>query len=136
MTVAEKVHTFFSSFPPQTCKKGDVLIQAEQKPSGVFYITDGIIRNYWISLEGLEVTLNMFKSQAFLPMSWAIADIPNTTFYEAMTTVVVRRAPKELVVKFLKDNPDIVYDLLKRIYSGIEGLSMHIESLTTGTSYT
>lgn len=134
--VAEKLSLFFSTFPSQTYNKGDILLQASQEPSSIFYITEGIVRNYWISNEGLEVTLNMFKTHAFFPMSWAIANVPNSRFYEAMTSVSAKRVPKDAVVRFLKENPDVTYDLLKRIYVGMEGLWMHIESLTTGNSYT
>jgi len=69
-------------------------------------------------------------------MSWAIANVPNTHFYEAMTDVVTRFASKESVLAFLHDQPSIVYDLLRRVYIGMEGLWMHMESLTAGTSYT
>lgn len=133
-SIREKLYTFFSSYPAQAFIKGSTILQAEREPTGILYITSGVVRNYWISPEGSEVTLNMYKSHAFFPMAWAIADIQNTTFCEAMTAVTVRKAPKVAVLQFLKENPDVMYDLLKRIYIGIEGLWMHIESLTTGDS--
>lgn len=132
--VIRKLSDFFSKYSSQELKKGTVIIQAGKEPSGVFYIENGIIRSYWISSEGLEVTQNMYKLHAFLPMSWAVAGVENNSFYEAMTNIVVRKAPKEAVLKFLRQEPDVLFDLLKRIYIGMEGLWMHFESITTGNS--
>ncbi|HYK08973.1 MAG TPA: Crp/Fnr family transcriptional regulator [Candidatus Eisenbacteria bacterium] len=134
--ITKKLDTFFSSYPSQTFSKGTVILQAGEGPTGIFYITEGIVRNYWISQEGTEVTLNMYKPHSFLPMSWAIGEVKNTSFYEAMTPVVGKKAPKEVFLQFLKGNPEVMYDLLRRIYVGMEGLWMHIESLTTGDSST
>lgn len=134
--IINKLDAFFSSYPLRTFKKGGLLLQAGAQPAGIFYVTDGIVRRYWISENGEEITLNLYKPHAFLPMSWAIGDVPNTHFYEAMTQTTTRRAPKEDVLLFLRKEPDIAYDLLKRVYIGMEGLWMHMESLTAGHSST
>ena len=134
--VIKKLDTFFSQFPTFEFKKGATIIHAGQTPNGVYYVKSGVIRSYWMSAEGTEVTQNMFKPHSFLPMSWAIAGIENNCYYDAMTDVLTNRAPKEAVLTFLKKEPDVIYDLLRRIYIGLEGLWMHMESLTTGNSAT
>ncbi|HEX7042083.1 MAG TPA: Crp/Fnr family transcriptional regulator [Patescibacteria group bacterium] len=134
--VIKKLEEFFLKFPKYEYKKGEIIIQATGNPQGIFYIESGIVRRYYLSENGEEVTLNLYKPHAFLPMSWAIGNVTNTHFYEAMTPVVVNRAPREEVILFLKKEPDVVYDLLRRIYIGMEGLWMHLESLTAGNSYT
>jgi len=133
-SVIKNLDTFFSQFPEHEYKKGDMLIQAQVEPSGVFYIKSGIIKSYWISKQGTEITLNMFKPHAFIPMSWALG-ISNSHFYEAMTPVRAIKAPKDRVLSFLREEPDILFDLLRRIYVGIEGLWTHIELLSIGTSH-
>lgn len=135
IAVEQKLNTFFSKFPVTSYKKGQIIIQANAEPSGIFYVESGIVRRYWISENGEEITLNLYKPHTFLPMSWAIGNVKNIHFYEAMKDVAARKAPKDAVLAFLKEEPDVVYDLLKRIYIGLEGLWMHIESLTTGNSY-
>lgn len=134
-TITEKLDSFFSSYPTQEFKKGDIIIQAEKEPNGIYYVKSGLIRRYWISENGEEITLNLYKPHTFLPMSWAIAHVKNIHFYEAMLDTSTHRAPKEDVLAFLKKEPDVVYDLLRRIYIGMEGLWMHMESLTAGSSY-
>src|SRR5579871_2958386 len=134
--IVRKLNSFFAQFPSKIYKKSEIVIQAHISPPGIFYIEEGIIRRYYLSEEGTEITLNLYKPHTFLPMSWAVADIPNTHFYEAMTEVQVKLAPKSVVLEFLKKEPDVTYDLLRRIYIGMEGLWMHMESLTAGNSYT
>jgi len=134
--IVKKLDLFFSQYPLQEFKKGNIIIQAGEEPAGIFYIQSGIIRGYWISSEGTEITLNMYKPHTFLPMSWAISGVKNNNFYEAMTDVLTKRAPKEAVLSFLKKEPDVMFDLLRRIYTGMEGLWMHFKSVTTGNSYT
>lgn len=135
-TIQQKLASFFSQFPQQEGKKGTIIIQADAQPTGIFYIEEGIIRRYWITENGEEITLNLYKPHSFLPMSWAMSDVPNVHFYEALTDVILRKAPKEAVLQFLNDQPDILFDLLRRVYIGMEGLWKHMESLTTGNSYT
>lgn len=134
--VAQKVATFFSHYPLQDAKESTILIQSLEEPSHIFYLEKGIVRSYWISPEGTEVTLNMFKPHTFFPISQAITPIKNLHFYQAVTPITYRRAPKELVVQLLQKEPPIVFDLLKRIYTGMEGVWMHIETLITGNAHT
>ncbi len=136
ISIADKLEKFFSLYPLQSFQKGDILIHAGESPAGIFYIKSGIVRNYWISLEGNEVTLNMYKPQTFLPMSWAIANVKNAHYYDAMTEVCIHLAPKIDVLQFIRNEPDIMYDLLRRIYIGMEGLWMHLESISSGTAAT
>lgn len=132
--IIQKLDTFFSAYPVRSYQKGECIISAAKQPAGIFYVEEGIVRHYYLSEEGQEVTLNLFKPHSFLPMSWAIAEIPNHHWYEAMTNVRTRCASKKAVLHFIKQEPDILYDLLRRIYIGIEGLWEHVESLAAGNA--
>ena len=131
----KKLDLFFSQFPKLEYKKGEILLHAGSVPSGVFYIEKGIVREYLRAKRGEEITLNLYKPHAFLPMSWVVGNVTNNHFYEALTHVVTRRAPKKAMLNFIKQEPDIIYNLLKRIYIGMDGLWLHQEALTTGNSY-
>jgi CRP/FNR family transcriptional regulator len=120
--IANKVNDFFTRYKLQYFKKGHVLIQAGHEPDGVYFIVGGQVRQYDISPSGDEVVVNMFKPPAFIPMSWAINHTPNSYFFEAFTNIVVRKAPAADVVQFLQDNPDVTFDLLSRVYKGLDGL--------------
>ena len=98
--------------------KGEVLIRADENPSGVLYLTKGLVKVYCISEKGDEIILNIFQPISFFPMSWAVNDVPNSFFYEAVSEVSLYQAPKNEVLIFLKKNPDVLFDLLQRVFKG------------------
>lgn len=133
--ILQKIDAYFTQFKHQAYKKGEILIRADDIPSGVFYLKEGHVREYAISKKGDELVINVFKPVAFFPMSWAINDTPNAYFYEAMTDVEVWRASKKDVVRFIKDNPDVLYDLMSRVYKGVDGILTRMTYLMSGNAY-
>jgi len=119
---AEKVDKFFKAYPLKRFEKGYLLIYAGFVPSGIFYLKSGRVRQYDVAENGEEIVVNVFKPPAFFPMSWAINKTPNQYFFEADSAVTVRQAPADKAVEFIKTNPDVMLDLLSRVYSGTDGL--------------
>lgn len=134
-SVQKKVDTFFLTFKQQTYKKGELLIRADDDPRGVFYLKQGHVKQYAISKKGEELVLNIFKPVAFFPMSWAINQTPNVYFYEAMTSVEVNLAPRDEVVAFVKAHPEVLYDLIRRVYRGLDGVLARMTYLMSGDAY-
>lgn len=120
--IQKKLEVFFSQHKPQIYKKGEILIRADDDPSGVFYLKEGIVKEYAISKKGDELVINIFKPVSFFPMSWAINGTPNRYFFEAVTELIVWRAPQEEVIQFIKNNPDILFHLMSRVYRGVDGI--------------
>src|SRR5688572_19301178 len=116
--VAEKIENFFSGYPRRHYRKGQILIHAHDEPTHVFHLLEGKVKQYDISYRGDEVVLNQFKPPAFFPMAHAINRTPNVYFYEAETDVELQQAPSNDAVNFVKNNPDVLYDLLSRVYRG------------------
>ena len=133
--VTKKIDLFFTNFKHQTYKKGEILIRADDDPTGIFYLTKGIVKEYAISKKGDELVLNLFNSVSFFPMSWAINGSHNTFFYEAVTDLEIWKAPGESVVAFVKENPDVLYDLLSRVYRGTDGMLNRMTYLMTGNAH-
>ena len=134
-TVTEKLEAFFTKYKHQTYKKGEILIRADEEPQGVFFLKIGIIRQYSISKDGEEQTLNLYKPISFFPLMWAVNSTPNTYYFEATNEVEVYRAPKDQVISFIEKEPDILYDLVSRLYRGMHGLLSRIEYLQSGDAY-
>ncbi len=133
--IAKKVDDFFAKYKKQHYKKGDLLIRAEDAPGGVFYLKKGYVKQYVISKKGDELVLNIYKPVSFFPMSWAINTTPNKFFFEAVDEVDVYKAPPADVVRFIKNNPDVLYNLLSRVYRGTEGMLTRMSYLMSGDAY-
>lgn len=133
--VSKKIEDFFTQFKHQTFKKCELVIRADDDPLGIFYLKEGFVKQYLISKNGDELVINVFKPIAFFPMSWAINQSPNKYFYEATSDVEVWRAPSKEVVAFIKANPDVLYDLMSRVYKGVDGLLTRMTFLMSGSAY-
>jgi CRP/FNR family transcriptional regulator, cyclic AMP receptor protein len=133
-TVAEKVDKQFGKYPSRVYPKGQILIFANEDPEYIFYITKGRVIKYDISYRGDEVVVNIFKAPAFFPMSWAINRLPNKYFYKADEITEVHTISVDEALIFLRENPDVMYDLLARIYQGMEGMLSRLVQLMSGTA--
>ncbi len=132
---SDKLDSFFSKYPLRAYQKGQVLIHAGDNPQHIFYIVKGKVRVYDISHRGDEVIVHAYDAGAFFPMAWVITGIDNRFFYDVEETVEVRIAPPHEVIAFLHAHPDLLVDLLTRVYTKVDGLLDKMMNLMTGSAF-
>jgi CRP/FNR family transcriptional regulator len=132
--IADKIDVALSKYPKRSYPKGQILIFADEKPEHIYYITKGRVREYDVSYRGDEVIVNIFKPPAFFPMSEAINHSHNKFFYKTDMATEVHIVPAEDALRFIKDNPDVMLDLLSRIYRGVDGLLGRLVQLMSGSA--
>lgn len=130
----DKVQHFFSQFPLRTYPKGQILIFADESPDHIFYLVKGKVRKYDVSYRGDEVIVNVFKPGSFFPMSWALNRTDNKFFYKTEEPTELHLVPADKAVDFLKSNPDVVLDLLSRMYRGMDGVLGRMVHLMAGSA--
>jgi len=133
--VSLKIEEFFAKYTRHAFHKREILIRAGDVPSGVFYLQEGNIKQYAISQKGEELVVNIFRPITFFPMSWAINDTQNDYFFEAVTDGVYLKAPRMDVIVFIEKNPDVLYDLMSRVYKGTDGMIRRMTYLMAGNAY-
>jgi len=133
-TILDKITTFFSTSPVKTYSKGEIITFANQDPEGISFLVDGVVEQYDTTPEGNKITVNIFKSGSFFPMSWAINHTPNSYFYAALTDVQLRQARADKTVAFLHENPDVTFDLLSRVYKGSDALLRRLALAASGVA--
>lgn len=134
-SVALKLDIFFRQYKNQIFKKGEILIRADEGAMGIYYLTSGVVKQYAISKKGEELIVNVFKPISFFPMSQAFNQVQNTYYYEALEEVDTWRAPQEAVIEFLKNNSDVLFDLMGRVYRGTDGIITRMVYLMSGDAY-
>lgn len=132
MEAKNKIASFFKKYPQQSFAKRELLLHAEEPVQSVFYIVEGRVSQYDITPNGNEIVVNVFKPGAFFPMSSAINEVNNHYFFEASLKTTVRTAPKADVVQFLQNNPDVLFDLLARVFRGTDGVLRRMAHLMGG----
>lgn len=134
--IIEKLENFYSQFGKKRLyRKKEVIVRGDDNPPGVFYLKSGYARFYTVSPAGQELTLNVLKPGCYFSMMWAIGGAQNTRFFEALTDIELWRAPKDELLKFLQKEPDVLYELTRRILIGLDGFLGIVESLLFGNAY-
>jgi len=126
---------FYKQFQIRQYKKGETLIRADDDPQGIFCLTKGYIRQYTISNAGTELTLHILKPTSYFPMVWAINGTPNVYYFEALTPVEVGRAPRDQVVTFIKDKPDVIFELMSELLEDYAETLKRVEHLVFSDAY-
>jgi CRP-like cAMP-binding protein len=130
--ISQKLAHFFAEYSPQAFPKGHVIIAAFSTPPGIYYLESGLVKQYSLSPEGDEFIVNVYKPGTFFPMIWAMTGKPNVFFFETLEPSAIRRAPAEKVIEFLHQEPKVLFDLLRRLYLGMDGLLTQLTQLAVG----
>ena len=132
--ITQKIEAFFTAGLEVRYKKGEIITHAGEDPRGISLLLEGLVEQYDSTPEGNHATVNIFKPQAFFPMSWAINRTSNEYFYMALTDTTLRWVDADKVVSFLKENPDVLFDLLRRVYIGTDTLLRRIVLASSGAA--
>lgn len=132
--VSSKIEGFFSGYKLSRYPAGQILILAGDETEYIFHMVKGKVKQYDVTYRGEEIILNVFKPPAFFPMSLAINKDQNPYIYEAETDVELHRVPAGDAVEFIKSNPDVQFDLLSRVYRGLDGLMGRMSHLMASSA--
>jgi CRP/FNR family transcriptional regulator len=132
--ISKTLETFSSKYKDLYYRKGDIVIRGDDEPTGVYMLKSGNVKMSFINEDGEELAVNLFKPGTFFPMSWAIGDVGNNYYYQTLTASNVVRVPKEEFVDFLRKNPEVLFDLTRRILVGLDGLLFNVRHLLGSNS--
>lgn len=135
-SVKQKITDFFTAYPLHAFPDQEIIIGANELPDRIFYIVSGHVSQYDITAAGNEVVVNIFKPGAFFPMSAVINNTPSQYFFETGNAMQARVVPAEDALRFLHENPDVVFDLLARVYRGVDGVLRRMAHLMGGNAKT
>lgn len=133
-SIKEVVEDFFQDYPLVRFGKGQSILRPGDEVAKVLYLTEGRIIEYDISPAGNTVIINTFKPGAFFPMSSVLNAQKSEYFFDADSLVAARAAPAAHVVDFLKTNPEVTLDLLRRVYGGTDGILRRMAHLMGGNA--
>jgi CRP-like cAMP-binding protein len=129
----QKIAAFFQQFPRREFEKGSILIHPAEEVTDVYCIVEGRVVQYDISPTGNEVVVNAFKPSAFFPMSQVVNGTPNHYFFEAASKVRAYQVPAKKAALFVRQNPDVMFHLLQRVFRGTDALLQRTVYLMDGS---
>lgn len=117
-------------------KKGTILLDPESEIKQVWFLRRGYIRQYFVSANGEEVTIHIFRPGALLPLMLYSANLINRFYFQAATNVQVQEFPASKIMQVLQNNPKLLLELTTKFALAINALSLRVEMLATKTSKT
>ncbi len=132
---ATSLLSFFSGYQRLFYKRREMILRAEDTPQGVYFIKEGYVRFYAISKDGEELSLLIFKPYDFFPVRWAITGRPLYYYYESLTPVEVFRSPREGFVTYLKNNPEVLFQITSSMLIRLNTTFERMKYLVYGNAF-
>lgn len=116
-------------------RKGEIILRDGDVPSGVYYIEEGFVKVYSLSLDGSENLHVILKCGEIFPRNWIFdRDVEHVSF-EAITPVVLRRKTKESFLDLLNSDAEALREVFMLCLDIMDILLNRIENLELTTSY-
>lgn len=110
--------------------KGEVLVTQSEAPEAVYFIKAGLVKAYNLTTQGEEKPISYSQSGEILPLEWVFAKYDHAPyFYEALTDTVVYIIPRPDFLEFVRNRPDVLFDLCHKLVTRRITHQMHIHAL-------
>lgn len=123
---AELVELFKLHGLKQTFRKGDFVIRPGDKPPGIFYIYEGLVKAYDITKYNEENLLIIRKADELFPLIWAITGQERHVIYQALAPTTTWQISRPKFLEFIKSKPEALAPLLDMT---IEMYRLHSERI-------
>jgi len=107
----QKLKQFFSTYPLERFKKGELIIRDCDPFTHIYLIKRGHVRLYTVSDSGREVSLYIYNSGWHFPTLIGFARVESRYNFEAMSVVEAYCVPFSEFTAYLKTHADVLYDL-------------------------
>lgn len=102
-------------------------MQPGERITRLHYLLTGTVRQYSVSPSGEEVTLHFYRPGSVFPLMLVLAQVDNRFYFETTTPVELKTAPVARVLRFVKENPELMWEFLGRFTRAINGLAFRLE---------
>lgn len=101
----------FRGAQERSYKAGETILRQDDVTMWVYFIRRGLVREYVVSAEGVEMTVNYHKPGGVFPHTWSLEDKVLATRFEAHTGAVLAQLKEKDFSAEVKKNPGIIYGI-------------------------
>lgn len=131
-----ELERFFADFRSFNFQKRELILRAGDPIPGIYFLKRGFVRLYTVSSQGEELTLIIFQKGDIFPITWAVNGFSLASaknyYLESLTNSELKRAGKSSFIKFIRSNPDAIFELTLRLTERLNGLLLRAESFVFG----
>lgn len=107
---------FFLTYKPKSYKKGQLILNMNVlNHPYLYYVEVGHVRVSTLLPTGTQKIYLFYKPGEIFPIIWTFNDINKHLFYEAMDRVILHRVPRQEFMDFIRDKPNVLFDVIHRI---------------------
>lgn len=121
-TAAKHRAAMFSGAQTHHFSAGEHLVQPLEGQDYAWLIVSGLVRQYDILPNGSELTLNIYKPDSILALTWLLGESDNHFFFEAISPVTIKKIQKLHFQQYLQEHPDYALDILQKLAHGLDGM--------------
>lgn len=127
---SESIVSHFGGGKPREFSKGQILVQGDEEPSGVYWIRSGYVKAYSISQLGQQNLLLIHGADELMPLPWAL-DGPQKIgiFYKAMSNVSVLNTSKDSLRSAMGREPWLTEQILRQLVNTFTVYAQRIQNL-------
>ncbi len=126
---------FFRKYNPLYVKKGQIIIEPEDKLDHIYFIEKGFVRFYHLTDDGKEFTFLIYKPGYIFPVVYGFLGKETRYYFEAMTPLTLRRATREDFEEVIRNNIIINTFIIREMVQRLEEVLEKLELLTYGNAY-
>lgn len=135
--MVDSFESFLGQFKSVSYQAHQLIIQADEVSSAVFYIRKGFVRSYVVTIDGREFTAVIYQKGSFFPFAGQFnLQSTNAHYYEAMTSVTLIRIKKDRLLTFYKQNPEVLLEAAAELAVRFSGLQTRMEHLVLSDAST
>lgn len=128
-TRAQALESFFERGRPQSFRRGEVLVNPYDYSSSAYYIESGYVKVYSQARNGIQNLLCILSRGDLLPLPGAFGLYKVESFYVAMSQVVVRRLPSNLLLRATERDTELMRALMWQMYETLMNYSNRVNTL-------
>lgn len=127
---SESIASHFREGSVKKFSKGEILVQGDMEPTGIYLIQYGYVKAYSVSQLGQQNLLLIHGKNEIMPLPWAL-DGPQKMgiFYEAMSDVSVLSISKDNLRSAMGRNPWLTEQILSQLVNTFTVYAQRIQNL-------
>lgn len=127
---SESIISHFREGTEESFAKGDIMVQGDEEPKGVYFIMSGYVKAYSISQLGQINLLLIHGDCEIMPLPWALDGKQKLgIYYEAISDVTVLKTSKDDLRSAMGSNPWLTEQILRQLVNTFTVYAQRIQSL-------
>lgn len=127
-----KLEPFFKKYNPLFFKKGHIIARPEDTIEYMYFLEKGFVKFYVLSKTGKELTFLIYSPGYIFPILYTFFGNETRYYFEALTPIMVRRAPREVFTEVISKDPESLLLLSREMVLRLQELLNRLELLTLG----